>query len=271
LDSTDIIFIGDNGNTPRTAQIADLNKAKGTVYQYGIHVPLIIAGPSVVNPGRASNALVNTADIFATILENFGYTNWRTQIPVNKPVDSKSMLPILRNTTDSVRAWSFCEIFRLTPDGTDGKAMRNRNYKLIRFDMNGTEKFFNLTNDPLENNNLLLGTLTATESANYTYLCNEMSALVGSISFCNPAFVATNDSKENILQNNILQNAVYPNPFTAHIYFKTDMSNQFFELTNALGQTVFSGQYIDKTDFSGLPKGVYFLKMKGETVKLIKA
>ncbi len=41
FDSTDIIFIGDNGNTPRTAQIADLTKAKGTVYQYGIHIPLL--------------------------------------------------------------------------------------------------------------------------------------------------------------------------------------------------------------------------------------
>lgn len=43
-DSTDIIFIGDNGNTNQTAQIADLDKAKGTVYQYGVHTPFIISG-----------------------------------------------------------------------------------------------------------------------------------------------------------------------------------------------------------------------------------
>ena len=54
LDSTDIIFIGDNGNTIRTAQIANTDRAKGTVYQYGVHVPMIIAGPSVVNKGRVS-------------------------------------------------------------------------------------------------------------------------------------------------------------------------------------------------------------------------
>ncbi|MBK8735816.1 MAG: sulfatase-like hydrolase/transferase [Saprospiraceae bacterium] len=73
LDSTDIIFIGDNGNSTRTAQIADQNKAKGTVYEYGVNVPMIISGPTVVNKGRISDALVNTADLFATIVENFGY------------------------------------------------------------------------------------------------------------------------------------------------------------------------------------------------------
>jgi arylsulfatase A-like enzyme len=36
-DSTDFIFIGDNGNTAVTAQISDTSRAKGTVYQYGIH------------------------------------------------------------------------------------------------------------------------------------------------------------------------------------------------------------------------------------------
>ncbi|MFN0036497.1 MAG: sulfatase-like hydrolase/transferase, partial [Saprospiraceae bacterium] len=72
LDNTDIIFIGDNGNTIQTAQIANTMRAKGTVYQYGVHVPFIISGPSVVAPGRVSDALVNTVDLFATILELFG-------------------------------------------------------------------------------------------------------------------------------------------------------------------------------------------------------
>ena len=122
-DSTDFIFIGDNGNTPRTAQIADTGRAKGTVYEYGIHVPMIIAGPSVVNAGRVSSALVNTADIFATSLELLGHTNWQSQIPANKPVDSKSILPIIQNTATQIRPWAFTEIFKLTTDSSDGKAM----------------------------------------------------------------------------------------------------------------------------------------------------
>ncbi|MFZ4614128.1 MAG: sulfatase-like hydrolase/transferase, partial [Bacteroidia bacterium] len=88
LDSTDFIFIGDNGNTRRTAQILNLDRAKGTVYEYGIHIPFIVSGPSVLNPNRLSTALVNTVDLFATILELFHLTNWQAQIPINRPVDS---------------------------------------------------------------------------------------------------------------------------------------------------------------------------------------
>ncbi len=102
LDSTDIIFIGDNGNTTQTAQISNTDRAKGTIYQYGVHIPFLIAGPSVVNPGRVSEALVNTTDLFATILELFGYTDWATQIPANKPVDRP-----FRYSAMSIRARSF--------------------------------------------------------------------------------------------------------------------------------------------------------------------
>lgn len=35
FDSTDIIFIGDNGTAQRVGQIADTGRSKGTIYQYG--------------------------------------------------------------------------------------------------------------------------------------------------------------------------------------------------------------------------------------------
>ena len=43
--------------------------AKGSVYDGGINVPLIISGPKVVDGGRRSEALVNSVDVYATILE----------------------------------------------------------------------------------------------------------------------------------------------------------------------------------------------------------
>jgi arylsulfatase B len=262
FDSTDIIFMGDNGDDATVSQGS--GGAKGSVYQDGVCVPFIISGPSIVNPNRASDALVNTADMFATVLELFGDANWRAQIPANKPVDSKSMLPILKNQATDIRDWTFTEVFKIPTVPNDGKAMRNQDFKLIHFD-NGTEKFFNLTTDPNENTNLLLGTLNSTQSNNYTYLCNEMSNLVGTTAFCNPAFVGT----ENAVQ--VLENQVYPNPFTARIYVKTAAAAQYFELKNSLGQTVFKGQNIYTQDFSYLPQGVYFLTTNAQTFKLIKA
>lgn len=258
LDSTDFIFIGDNGNTQQTAQIANLSKAKGTVYEYGVHVPFIISGPSVVNPGRVSDALVNVADIYATVLELFGNTNWQAQIPTNKPVDSKSILPIIQNQAVNIRDWAFCENFKITPDSLDGKGIRNMEYKLIRFD-DGTEQFYNLTNDPEENTNLLDATLSPTEVSNYYYLCNEMTNLVGVGTFCSMG-VGTEDVKNKTLK-------VYPNPFKTHIYFSSDKQ---VALINELGQILFIGTHIEKQDFSALPKGIYFLKVEKEMFKLVK-
>ncbi|MEP7169465.1 MAG: sulfatase-like hydrolase/transferase [Bacteroidota bacterium] len=188
LDSTDFIFIGDNGNAPKSAQITDTTRVKGSIYQYGVNVPMIISGPSVVNPGRVSSALVNTADLFATILELFGDTTWQSHIPANKPVDSKSILPIIKNTGTQVRPWAFTELFHPTTVLDDGKAMRNLNYKLLNFDFDGHQEFYNLHNDTAEINNLLQGTLSQNQLAAYSYLCNEMINLTGTGGYCNAAY-----------------------------------------------------------------------------------
>ncbi|NQW42415.1 MAG: sulfatase-like hydrolase/transferase, partial [Bacteroidetes bacterium] len=264
FDSTDIIFIGDNGNTAKTAQITDLTKAKGTVYQYGVHVPFIISGPSVITGGRTSKALVNTADIFATSLELMGFNNWQSKISVSKPVDSKSLLPIIKNQNTDVRPWSFSEIFKLTTDSSDGKAMRNMYYKLIKFDY-GKQEFYNLSTDPLESNNLLKGFLNATELINYNYLCNEMNNLVGKGSFC--------DSKVGITNRVIDKNAtVYPNPFSS--YLKISNLNQKYEMLDYVGNSIYKGYQIEQIDFSYLPKGIYFVRsinqINNVLVKLIK-
>ena len=77
---------------------------------------------------------------------------------------------------------AFTEIFKRQTDADDGKTMRNADFKLLRFD-NGAEAFYNLTADPDETNNLLLGNLTADQHANYVYLCNEMAKLLGASSY----------------------------------------------------------------------------------------
>ena len=175
-DSTDIIFIGDNGDDGNVSQTP--GGAKGSIYQEGISVPFIISGPSIVHPNRVSDVLVSTHDLFATIIELFGYTEWKNQIPVNKPVDSKSLIPIIHDETIDFRPWAFTEVFKVPTVAGDGKTMRNKDYKLLDFD-NGTQKFFNLALDPTENNNLLNGTMSQEDITNYNYLCNEMTSLVG--------------------------------------------------------------------------------------------
>lgn len=256
-NTTDIIFIGDNGDDPLVAQSSP---SKGSLYQAGVTVPFIISGPDVVNPNRTSNALVNTADIFATILELFGDTNWRTRIP-STTVDSKSLMPILLNQATTVRPWAFTEIFKLAPTSGDGKAIRNEDYKLIKYD-NGNEKFFNLTNSPLEttNRDLLNGTLTTTQISNYNYLCTEMTTLVGGASFCNALGVNNVEPQMNVATN----------PFHNFIALKSNSGNEYYELYSNLGQLIFEGNAIENQDFSSLANGIYFLKIIEQSISTIK-
>ncbi len=66
----------------------------------------------------------------------------------------------------------------------------------------------------------------------------------------------------------------FPNPFTNKICLKNTTGKETFELTNTIGQTIWSGKQIEKQDFTGLLPGVYFLKMmvqnSPQTIKIIK-
>lgn len=262
FDSTDFIFIGDNGNTARTAQITDLSKAKGTVYQYGIHVPFIVSGPSVVNPGRISSALLNTTDIFATVIEMFGYSQWKQNIPSNKPVDSKSILPIIKNQSNSIRSWSFSEIFKLTTDSSDGKSMQTLNYKLIRFDY-GKEEFYCLKSDPQESLNLLTQNLDTSQYNAYVYLCNQMTSLLGKGATCSNSSIANEINSSNLIS--------ITNPFISKIQILGLLENMSSELYSNTGQLIYQGKSIEQADFSYLNQGIYFLKTSNNRIfKLIK-
>ena len=253
LDSTDIIFIGDNGDALQTAQIP---RAKGSIYQPGISVPFIISGPSVKNQGRVSTALVNTQDLFATIVELAGFTDWRAQIPANKPVDSKSLVPILKNTATTARPWAFSEVFSVTPaaNSKEGKAMRNTDYKLMNFD-NGTQEFYNLTNDSNEDKNLLLRPLNTTERTNYNYLCTEMGLLL-SKTVCNPS-VDTKDIQA------FEKPIIAPNPAKNSLSVGFNEAVIFNYKINAIdGKLMLKGVSTKDINVSELTNGLYFLEIR---------
>ncbi|MEI7724811.1 MAG: aryl-sulfate sulfotransferase [Bacteroidota bacterium] len=67
---------------------------------------------------------------------------------------------------------------------------------------------------------------------------------------------------------------IWPNPFTNKINPKNISGTENFELINKMGQTIWSGKLIDQQDFSGLPPGIYFLKVNTvssvQTIKILK-
>jgi arylsulfatase B len=165
--NTHIIFLGDNGTPGDVIQPPyRVGRAKGTLYEGGIRVPLLIAGPAVVNPGRTNSALVHAVDLFATILELAGM-NITSSIPTNVVLDSRSLMPALRDQSEAAR-YVYDELFGDGFGGpsAQGRALRDEQFKLLRF-ANGREELYDLETDPYEATNLLSRALTAVQRAHY--------------------------------------------------------------------------------------------------------
>lgn len=251
LDSTTIIFIGDNGNDKQVAKISNTSKSKGTLYDYGIHVPLIVSGAAVTNPNRIDSSLINHVDIFATIAELADFTAWKNYIPIDTVVDSRSFLPIIKNQTANNRSWLFSEQFTDTMRTTDGKTIRNADYQLIRFE-NGAEEMYQLKNDPEENDNILAHTsLSVMETANYQFLCDSMNQLL-QLPLCSALAI-----------NEIAAPTIYikENPVKALLTLISDSPIKENSIYDLFGKKVMSSA-TNNINTTALAAGIYVLVVK---------
>jgi len=93
--NTMVVVVGDNGSYVYTVREPfDPKYSKGYVNQTGVWVPLLVAGPLVVQPGRSVDAMVNVADLFELFGEIAGI-NVRDAVPATHTLDAESMLPYL--------------------------------------------------------------------------------------------------------------------------------------------------------------------------------
>ncbi len=145
LENTLIIFVGDNGTPSTVSQAYNSRRTKGSIFQGGIHVPLIVSGGAVTKKNTTDDSLINTVDLFATIAEATGSSIFETN-------ESISFKTTFSEKNANSRSYNYSEIG--TNNETVTKAIRSKTHKYILFGDN-TEALYNLENDPLENINLL--------------------------------------------------------------------------------------------------------------------
>lgn len=112
---------------------------KQNLYDAGMKVPLIFAGPGI--PHGQSDALVYLMDIFPTLCEAAG-------APIPPNLDGKSLWPILQGRASGVRS-SLMLAYRDVQ-----RAVRDQRYKLIRYPHVNITQLFDLASDPDERMNL---------------------------------------------------------------------------------------------------------------------
>lgn len=92
-ENTLVVFMGDNG--------ASQFRGKGTLYEFGVRVPLLARWPGKVKPG-AAEALISGEDLAPTFLEAAGVT-------VPKDMTGRSFLKLLRGEPFEGRKFVFSE------------------------------------------------------------------------------------------------------------------------------------------------------------------
>ena len=107
--NTYIIVVTDNGSNGAVVKVPfDATRSKSSVYQTGVWVPGIVAGPIVKQPGRNVAAMVNIADLYQLFGELAGIDVHQS---VPWTVDAESMFPYLRKPNQpSIRKTNFTQI-----------------------------------------------------------------------------------------------------------------------------------------------------------------
>ncbi len=126
LDSTVIVFIGDNG--------AALPHGKGSLYDPGCNVPCLVRWPGVVKPGTESRELLSGEDLAPTLLAAAGVAS-------GPKMSGVSFLPLLKGEAHGPRKHVFLErgphgsapvTVNMANSGYDlSRAVRSDHYKLI--------------------------------------------------------------------------------------------------------------------------------------------
>lgn len=161
-ERTILIFKSDNGGLSAYARGGELhthnyplNSGKGSAYEGGIRVPMIVSWPGVSRPESRSDIPVIKEDIFPSILEMAGATEFETiQI-----VDGVSFVPILREqpgaAADRSLFWHYPNRWGAQGPGIGTTStIRKGDYKLIYWYADQSYELFNLDEDISETVNL---------------------------------------------------------------------------------------------------------------------
>lgn len=129
--NTLIVFTSDHGLAIGSHGLM----GKQNLYEHSMKPPLIFVGPKI-RPER-SNAFVYLYDIFPTICDLIG-------VDPPKDIDGRSFVPVLRRQSNSARDAIFLAFAEVQ------RAVRQGNWKLIRYPRVNVSQLFNLHDDPAE-------------------------------------------------------------------------------------------------------------------------
>ena len=159
-EKTIVIFASDNGGyigidrksgqDVSVTNNAPLRSGKGSCYEGGIRVPLLIRWPGVTARGVSCDCPVVVMDLFPTILQAAG-----TPLNGNLPLDGIDLTPLLKDPDARLKRDSlFFHYPHYYPTTTPVSAVRSGEWKLLEYYEDQRVELFNLQSDLSESKNL---------------------------------------------------------------------------------------------------------------------
>ena len=158
--NTIVIFYSDNGGLGGYRSIglenngitdnAPLKGGKGSFYEGGIRVPLVVRWPGVVRPGTTTDEPVIGTDLYPTLLEATG-----AQPPGDYPLSGTSVLPVLNDASAELGReslyWHFPGYLQAYGPGlwrtSPVSVIRAGDWKLLKFYEGPRVELYNLAED----------------------------------------------------------------------------------------------------------------------------
>jgi arylsulfatase A-like enzyme len=140
-DDTMIIFTSDHGAP--FGEHGIIKKAEPLLFEELVHIPLIIKHPDGLGAGQRFEALVETTEIFPTILDFL-------DVRIPPRVHGKSLLPMLSGTEDKIRDYAYMGYFK--------QAWRINDHDwsfMMYLDNKRPSELYHLKEDPLEKSNVI--------------------------------------------------------------------------------------------------------------------
>jgi arylsulfatase A-like enzyme len=145
-DNTVVIFTSDNGGRIPTSSNAPLRAGKGSCYEGGVRVPLIVYWPGATKAGGTCDVPVITMDLYPTIMEMVGHA-----LGADAAVDGVSLAPLLRQAGSIAGRplfWHYPHYQHYQREGTTPYgAMRQGDWRLVEYYDDGRLELYNLRDD----------------------------------------------------------------------------------------------------------------------------
>lgn len=148
-EETVIVLVGDNGSQGSLADDPPYgNGSKGTLYEGGLAIPLMVSGPGIADVPRSESRNVTAPDLFPTLLELAGVDVDAAATTHGLDLDGVSFAGCLGDSADcasepyTMSDWANT----MNSSNDDGAAIRNDTHKLI-CSLSAQPEMFELTDN----------------------------------------------------------------------------------------------------------------------------